>query len=222
MGKSKSESGPSRTVGDYIQPGFKVVDCGCYGWRLADLCRSKKAQLIGVDRTEPPEKPSDVDFASMQGVNIHLDDDLEHMVVANHIIEHLQDPVSFMVELVRITRPDGMIWIEAPSELSALTPGTDDPSDHKFSNFWDDPTHVRPWTPGALYRLALTCACIPVMIDRSDADGLPTSRMLARKPSDCHGAPETRYVTLREVPSGFLNAWHHVWGQNPIVNHPDR
>lgn len=54
---------------------------------------------------------------------------------------------------MRITRRGGVIWIEAPSELAVQPVSSSDAEDHSFESFWDDPTHIRPWTPGALYRL---------------------------------------------------------------------
>ena len=148
----------------------------------------------------------------IRGLAIELDDDVADVVVASHILEHIQEPVAFMRELMRITRPGGVIWIEAPSELAAMTCASNDPEDHSFSSFWDDPTHVRPWSPGAMYRLALSCQCMPVAISRCDAGGIPSTRMIGRKPMDCHAAPSTRYVSLRNVSPGIENAWDHVWG----------
>jgi SAM-dependent methyltransferase len=199
-------------VNELIAQGTVVVDCGCYGWRLAEHCRLVGAQLIGADRAEPPEIPNGVEFAMIRGLSIELDDDLADVVVASHILEHIQEPVAFVCELMRITRPGGAIWIEAPSELAAMTSASNDPEDHSFESFWDDPTHVRPWSPGAMYRLALSCQCIPVAIGRCDAGGIPSTRMIGRKPMNLRAAPSTRYVSLRGVSPGVKNAWNHVWG----------
>lgn len=194
-----------------IADGLRVVDCGCYGWRLAGHCHRVGAALTGVDQAEPPGKPGNAAFAKIDSGVIALPDEFADVVVASHVLEHVLSPVIFMQELVRITRQGGLIWIEAPSELSAMPPSSDDPEDHSFANFWDDPTHVRPWTPGAMYRLALSCHCMPVAVSRCDADGIPSTRMLARKPKAESQQP--RYVGLRGVKPGFSNAWSHVWGK---------
>ncbi|ABD72023.1 Methyltransferase type 11 (plasmid) [Rhodoferax ferrireducens T118] len=199
-------------VEDCIVRGATVVDCGCYGWRLAAHCTRAEARLIGVDQLEPPGRPVGTAFACIHGLAIDLDDDVADVVVASHILEHVQEPTVFMLELMRITKPGGVIWIEAPSELSALINASSDSEDHSFLSFWDDPTHVRPWTPGALYRLALSCQCVPVAISRCNAGGIPSSRMVGRKPMGLSGLPSTRYVSLRDVEPGLSNAWHHVWG----------
>jgi len=188
-----------------------VVDCGCYGWRLAPLCEHYGHTLVGVDRVEPPGRPSGVSFARGSGSNIELQDDLSSMTVASHILEHVIEPVSFFGEMMRITRPGGLLYVEAPSELSALPRASDHPEDHRFVSFWDDPTHVRPWTPGALYRLALSCNCYPVGVSRANSGGIPCVRLLGTKPLDCRGAPPVAYVSLRGVPPGVKAAWNHVW-----------
>lgn len=198
-------------IDNYIDRDSVVVDCGCYGWRLSEPCQSAQARLIGVDRSEPPGRPNGVDFAAMKGTDIDLPNETADLVIASHILEHLQEPLAFMQELMRITRPGGVIWIESPSELSALRIASSDPEDHSFVSFWDDPTHVRPWSPGALYRLAISCRCVPVGISRSNADGIPSCRMVCRKPIDDYKASTPKYVGLRSVNPGISNAWNHIW-----------
>lgn len=202
---------PVQPISDFLVRGATVVDCGCYGWRLSERCQSVQARLIGVDRSEPPGRPKYVEFAAMEGGDIHLPSDDADVVIASHILEHLQEPLAFMQELMRITRPGGVIWVESPSELSALRVASSDPEDHSFASFWDDPTHVRPWSPGALYRLAIACRCVPLAISRCDADGIPSTRMVCRKPIGTHPASTPRYVGLRTVNPGIENAWNHVW-----------
>lgn len=197
---------------DIIQAGSVVVDYGCFGWRLAEHCRSMKATLIGVDQTEPAGKPCEATFVAASKVSVEISDDCADVVIASHVLEHVGTPVELMRELLRITRPMGLIWIEAPSELSALCVASSDAEDHSFTSFWDDPTHIRPWTPGALYRLALSVGCVPVAIGRCDAGGIPAVRLLARKNSAGLASRSPRYVSLREVRPGIRNAWAHVWG----------
>lgn len=199
-------------VHSIIAHGNKVVDCGCYGWRLAAHCEEVGATLIGVDIDEPPNRPPNAAFAGVADGAISLPDEYADVVVASHVLEHVANPVKFFWELMRIAKQDALIWVEAPSELSALPPGSNDAQDHTFASFWDDPTHVRPWSPGAMYRLALSCHCIPLAVGRCDAGGIPATRMIARKPSSAIGAQQPRYVSLLGVPPGVRNAWTHVWG----------
>lgn len=199
-------------VESLIKHGMRVVDCGCYGWRLAECCSQTGAELIGVDVDEPPNRPAGVAFSLMVRGVIQMDKEYADLVVASHVLEHVSDPTMFFWELCRITRKNGMIWIEAPSELSAMPNGSDDAQDHSFRTFWDDPTHVRPWTPGALYRLALSCQTVPMLVSRDVVDGIPVVRMLCKKPTIDDTTKAPRYVSFRNVPPGIENAWKHVWG----------
>ena len=197
--------------------GSLVLDCGCFGWRLAKACASSHQRLIGLDRFEPPGRPVEASFARMDGPHIDLPDDTGDLVVASHIIEHISDAVAFFSELVRVTVPGGLVWVEAPSELSVLSRSSDDPTDHAFHCFFDDPTRVRPHTPGSFYRLAITTQCQPMGIGRAQTGDIPVVRMLARKPLNVRGRPATTYVSLLGVPPGLEAAWRAMWPQ-PIAD----
>lgn len=194
-----------------LDAGSRVADCGCFGWTLAAACAARGHRLTGLDREEPPGRPADTDFARMDGSLLHLPDDSADLVVANHVLEHLAGPMDFFREAVRVAAPGGLLWIESPSELSAQGQSSDDPSDHAFHSFWDDPTHVRPWTPGALYRMALSFRCLPLRVSRGVAGHIPVSRMLARKPRDVRGAPPYTFVSLKDVAPGLDAAWRAIW-----------
>ena len=208
---------PVPSIEKIISRGSKVVDCGCYGWRLADSCRDAGALLTGVDQAEPPGRPNGAQFTVMKDGRIDLPDGFADVTVASHILEHVIEPVKFFWELMRITRPGGMVWVEAPSELSVRS-SSDNAEDGSFESFWDDPTHIRPWTPGAMYRLALGCHCAPIAISRHNSGSIPCTRMLGQKPLHTRDATEPRYVSLLNVDLGVKNAWAHVWGASDIFS----
>lgn len=118
-----------------------------------------------------------------------------------------------MAEIARILLPGGIVWVESPSELSCIPSGSDDPASHEFRSFWDDPTHVRPHTPGSFYRLAIGCQLVPMQISRTLTDDIPCVRMVARKPHFI-SKPSTRYVGLKGVKRGVLNAYKAVWPEH--------
>ena len=192
--------------------GSTVVDVGCFGWVLGDASAGAGVTLIGADQVEPPGRPAHARFVHGSDGRIDLPDDSCDLAVAGHVLEHVANGTEFAVEMLRIVKPGGHIWIESPSELGCQTRSSDDPEDQHFYSFWDDPQHVRPWTPGALYRLAITCQAIPLAIARGQAGDVPVSRMLARKPEFVRGRPATRYVTLKDVGYGVKAAYEAVWG----------
>ena len=81
------------------------------------------------------------------------------MIVLSHVIEHSQAPLKLFEALLRVCKPGGVIYIEAPSDRSLLVKSDPNFKSNSFLSFWDDPTHIRPWTPAAFYRLALSYDC---------------------------------------------------------------
>lgn len=221
--KSNTEDERRRSVGrscpaatDLVRAlprGASVVDVGCHGWLLDESAFAAGVHYLGVDRVEPPGRPPHARFVRASGGAIDLPDDHCELAIASHVLEHVADPIEFMAELVRIVKPGGHLWMESPSELGCQTVASDDVEDQRFVSFWDDPTHIRPWTPGAFYRLALSCQAVPMAIQRGQTGDVPVSKMLAMKPSNVRGRPQTRYVTLKNVGYGLAAAHEAVWGR---------
>lgn len=85
------------------------------GWVNVDHPRSDVRKDIGWD------------FAA----GVDLDADTVEHAEAKHVLEHLADPLAFMSELWRITRPDGTATFRLPYGSS--------------DDAWEDPTHARPY-----------------------------------------------------------------------------
>lgn len=194
----------------FLEPGARVADIGCFGWRLAALCEAASLSLHGFDRGEPPGRPDSACFETMRGSRLDARSGRFQACVASHVIEHLEDPTELVREIARVLAPAGLAWIEAPSDMSAMRPASDDAFDNRFENFWDDPTHKRPHTPGSLHRLCLSAGLFPLSCARVD-EGIPSARILARKPRGMPSRVESRYVSLKGCAPGALAAWRAVW-----------
>jgi len=147
--------------------GAAIIDVGCTGFSVVELSRwLNRPDLVhsGVD-SMPLDAPGDFTFrqADLDAQPIPFPDDSFDLVVASHIIEHLRDPIRFCQELVRITKPGGSVYLEAPSERSVLLPGMPFEHDRFCSlSYFDDPTHQgRPWSPQAFHRLFRYLGCEP-------------------------------------------------------------
>lgn len=101
-------------------------------------------------------------------------------MVANHVLEHVPDPIALVMECVRVCRPGGRVYLEAPPERSLWLPGVPFRHDLFCSfSYYDDPTHnSRPWTPQSLYRLARYLGC---------------AYALTEKPASLAGKPQFKY-----------------------------
>jgi len=67
-----------------------------------------------------------------------LDTGIADLVMMNHVIEHLADPSLVLGECQRVLKPGGALYLRTPDICRV-----------GFA-FYDDPTHVKPYTPVAL------------------------------------------------------------------------
>lgn len=161
---------PLNRIFDDVPVNGRLLDVGCMGFvQIATAARNGRTDLqhFGVDFVDPDgELPAGFTFvkADLAKEPLPFDDDFFDVVVASHVIEHLEDPVGLIRECVRVCSPGGIIYLEAPSERSAMMPSMPFHWDRFHSlSFYDDPTHIsRPWTPQAFFRLARLLGCDPV------------------------------------------------------------
>jgi SAM-dependent methyltransferase len=222
-----------------IPPSSPVLDYGCWGWKVVSASEKQNLSFshYGCDISTPQSVPASAEFrlADVDTQRIPFPDDFFDLVVASHVIEHVTDPLVLFQELVRVCKPGGLLYLEAPSDRAALCRSDGCVESHNFYSFWDDPTHKRPWPPAALYRLALSYGCEPVVCEYigtwSDKLTYPLRRIAAslrndpfaatnllwrarkwasyaiiRKPQEQLGTPPYRYITLQSVPPGVKYA----------------
>lgn len=121
------------------------VGCGTGGFLQVMERANPDIQSFGIDLGYPSSFLSDGSFSRGSASQIPFADDGFDVVTCAHVVEHLQDPQACVRELVRVCRPGGFVYIETPSPRSAWFPF--------FNTFWDDPTHVRPYSRVGLKRL---------------------------------------------------------------------
>ncbi|MDH4321085.1 MAG: class I SAM-dependent methyltransferase [Desulfobulbaceae bacterium] len=127
--------------------GARVLDAGCGTGGLLELMERENPRIAayGVDIGHPPFFLPVGTFLSGSVSELPFVDDRFDVVTCSHVIEHLSDPASCVRELLRVCRPGGCVYLEVPSPRAAWFPF--------FNVFWDDPTHVRPYSRIGLCRL---------------------------------------------------------------------
>lgn len=108
--------------------------------------RQAPDRISGVDNS-----PDLVRHHVENGLDVHLGDAYAIPFPDNHfegvfccwLFEHLAEPARAMVEIRRVLRPGGYACIIVPSEKSLL------------GGFYDDYTHIRPFTRKACHSLAV-------------------------------------------------------------------
>jgi SAM-dependent methyltransferase len=107
-----------------IQPGATYAEFGCGG---GEVCRAvgQTAHIHGfdisslaVDRARTRCADVDADISVADATACPLPDESVDGVYSFEVHEHLWDPVAALSEMVRITRPGGLILISCPNRFS--------------------------------------------------------------------------------------------------------
>jgi SAM-dependent methyltransferase len=120
----------------------RLLDYGCGPGDVLAVCQELNVPAIGLDSSE-----RSCQLAAQRGFRvIHGDesssallDEAFDAIFLQSVIEHLPEPVGALRKLITMLPPGGLVFISAPTPCS---------------DFWDDPTHVRPFTPKSFAILA--------------------------------------------------------------------
>ena len=80
----------------------------------------------------------DINDCNIETDSLPIPSEKVDIVVAMAVIEHLRDPGHFLDEIKRILRHGGALWMDTP-DIEACG-----------NKFWNDPTHVQPFTRASL------------------------------------------------------------------------
>ena len=105
-----------------------LLDLGSSDGTLIEIAENFGLQAVGLD----------VDKINLEKDKINLPDNSCDIVTALSLIEHLSNPSNFIDEVKRVLKKDGFFIIVTPDWQSNV------------KNFYDDPTHVRPYTTSSL------------------------------------------------------------------------
>lgn len=109
-------------------PQATLLDLGCADRFLEPACEAQGWNYVGLDY-------ADVDFE--MGRLPQADGSVD-IAISLAVIEHLREPETFISEIFRCLKPGGLVYLSTPNfQLD-------------WKNFYNDPTHVRPYTPASL------------------------------------------------------------------------
>jgi SAM-dependent methyltransferase len=146
-----------------LRPNSRVLDIGCgsgiNGKTLKELHPS--IEIYGVDMISENELPYFISYkkVDLDTESLPFPDNYFDTLVFTHVIEHLRNPFQLGKEIKRVLKKGGKIYIEAPNWISALIPSFGfHREQHNPFNFFDDPSHVKPWTKQGFFEF-LTQGC---------------------------------------------------------------
>lgn len=151
----------------YIKASDDIADFGCGGGYLLDNIQSS-GKKIGIDINAAA-----LEHAKELGVECYTDvrevpEGSCDIVVSNHCLEHVENPVYYLKELKRIVRPGGKIVIVVPHEISEKINPKD--PDH----------HIYTWSPQNLKNLFLICGISVEECGRINHTWFPKCRMIQK------------------------------------------
>jgi ubiquinone/menaquinone biosynthesis C-methylase UbiE len=124
-----------------------LVDLGCGTGDFLSLASKLFPYAVGVDLNSSSIKicqKKGIPAYKQNATKTYFENNSFDIVRAQNILEHLPQPDKLITEAYRILKPRGYLVIHVPTQFSTFYP---------ITNFWDDYTHVRPFTKRCLYRL---------------------------------------------------------------------
>lgn len=133
--------------------GAALLDVGCGDGRaLASIKKQRPdIRLWGIDISDVSFLlPAGVEFTlgSAEDLTQHYKPDTFDAVVCRHVIEHLVSPLSLISGIREVLRPGGRVLMETPNWTRLFMP-------FSFLYFWNDYTHIRPYTSASMHRMFL-------------------------------------------------------------------
>ena len=113
----------------------RLLDFGCGPGDVLQRCEELGLSCVGIDNSS-----RSVELARTRGLNIllggvetpELKKEKFDGIFMQSVIEHMPDACGQLERLVAQLPPGGLLFVSAPTPCSS---------------FWNDPTHVRPFTP---------------------------------------------------------------------------
>lgn len=130
--------------------GKKIADFGCGNGNFLKAVKPFCADAIGIELQEDYVKQlNDVGIRCERSLSIVEDNSLD-VVVSFHVIEHLQDPIEKLKEIVRKLKSGGKVLIEVPHANDFLL-STMENDEFKQFTLWSQ--HLILHTRNSLLRL---------------------------------------------------------------------
>lgn len=100
-----------------LPPGSRVLDLGCAQGSFPDHCTA--ASVVRIDRDTPKDKGA-TQFVQADAARLPFPDCLFDAVISNHSLEHFDNAKGALLEVRRVIRPGGSLYVAVP-DASTLT-----------------------------------------------------------------------------------------------------
>lgn len=142
---------------NFIKDNYKVMDLGCGNGNTGLFIKKlyPNVEYHGCDILSPNKiittnfiyKQVNLDEGVLPWPDMYFD-----TIIFTHVIEHLRYPLKIGTEINRVLKRGGSVYIETPNWTSILVPSFGfHREQHNPFNFFDDHTHIKPWTKHGLF-----------------------------------------------------------------------
>jgi SAM-dependent methyltransferase len=139
-----------------LRESSRVLDLGCgagnNGVTLKEL--HPTVELHGVDIVRDASIPAFYSFGivDLDREKLPFLDEYFDAIVFTHVIEHLHNSLQLGKEINRVMKKGARMYVETPNWSAVLVPSFGfHREQHNPLNFYDDPTHVKPWSKQGLF-----------------------------------------------------------------------
>jgi len=115
-----------------LSKGTRLLDLGSADLSFVNVCKENGLDVSGLDIHDNVNFESDSFPIESQTIDV---------VTATSVIEHLYSPSNFMSEIWRVLKPGSAFILVCPNWK------------YSYKNYFNDPTHVHPYTKVSLSRL---------------------------------------------------------------------
>ncbi|MDH7503463.1 MAG: class I SAM-dependent methyltransferase [Verrucomicrobiota bacterium] len=105
------------------KPGGRVLDVGCGVGQVVQTLKQAGCDVCGVDVSEPSiqrARSAGLNCSVYDGRHLPYPDAHFDSVGAFNVLEHVEKPEAFLVELVRVAKPGGKVVVSSPNFLRAI------------------------------------------------------------------------------------------------------
>lgn len=131
----------------YLKASLKILDLGCGRGDFLEVFKSLGFHVAGVDSSKATlEKLSglyEVKLCDLKKDKIPYSDNSFDLIFSKSVLEHLENPENYFVEIYRILKPHGRVLILTPDWYS------------QYKVFYNDFTHQKPYTQESLGKMLL-------------------------------------------------------------------
>ena len=117
---------------DLITANKTVLDVGSGDKALYNVCLKKNINISEIDGS---------DGINFEEDKIYFENESFDFVIFNAVIEHLYNPNNILTEIYRVLKKGGILITTAPNYR------------YGYKYFYDDPTHLHPYTPQSLAKV---------------------------------------------------------------------